>query len=188
MSLMHGTSNRHKVYPNTPPPEAIAQYEAKWKTAYKGHALAHLVEFVPTEWLVSIGSRKFDMGTNDLKGKSVSGERLNQVLMQEGMVHPLIVSINGVGHDYRIRLDCGQHRARVALLIAELPWLPCYIEVSHDDSPFIRSNGQHEYPISANDLVREPDIRAQFMRPSDLLARYTVEMEPIQQLKDALDW
>lgn len=44
--------------------------------------------------------------------------------------HPLIVSVNGVGEEIKVRLDCGQHRARVVLAIAGIAWLPYFMEPS----------------------------------------------------------
>lgn len=161
-----------KTFPNKAQPEDIAAYEAKWGTRYKNHPLIDFVDFIPTEWLVSIGSGKDDLASNNIDGEMLSGEKLNEAISKDGMVHPLIVSINGVGDDYKVRLDCGQHRARVALLVAGIDWLPCFVEVSPGASPYIRANGPHEYPIDRNLLLRKPDIEAQFMRPSALFSRY----------------
>lgn len=164
--------SRTKSFPNQPRPEDVADFEAKWGTRYKNHPLIDCVDFVPTEWLVSIASGKDDLASNNITGEMLSGEKLNEAIGKDGMVHPLIISINGIGPDYKVRLDCGQHRARIALLIADIAWLPCFVEVSHGRSPYIRANGDHEYPIDRRQLLREPDIQAQFMRPSKLFMHY----------------
>lgn len=169
--------------------EGKAHFESLWGRSYQEHPLSHLVGFVPTTWLVSIASRKPDLGSNNLKGEMLSGARLNETLKREGMVHPIIISINGVGEDFRVRLDCGQHRARVACLIAGIGWLPCFVEVSHGRSPFIRGNGPHEYALNPEALAAKPDIKAQFMSPASLFSRYEVSdidggIEYIRNLED----
>ena len=161
-----------KIYPNKPPLEAIIDFESKWGTRYKSHPLIHLVDFVPTQWLIAIASGKNDLASNSLKGEMLSGEKLNNNLMNDGMAHPLIISINGVGDDYKVRLDCGQHRARVAYLLAHIEWLPCFVEVSPGRSPFIRANGDHEYFLDTKYLRTKPDVVAQFMKPSELFSEY----------------
>lgn len=167
--------SKYKRFSNQPTSKDIFDYESKWGANYKRHPLIHLVDFVPTEWLVSIASEHTDdLASNNLRGEMLSGERLNENLMREGMAHPLIISVNGVGEEIKVRLDCGQHRARVALLLADIRWLPCFVEVSHGKSPVIRNNGPHEHPIDRAFLLREPDIRAQFMKPSDLFRAYNV--------------
>lgn len=162
------------TYPNKPELKDITDFESKWGTRYKKHPLIGLTDFVPAEWLISIASGKDDLASNDLSGEILSGERLNEAISRDGMAHPLIISINGVGDDYKVRLDCGQHRARVAYSIAGLKWLPCFVEVSHGTSPFIRDNGPHEHHIDKSMLLREPDIEAQFMNPSDLFFGYVI--------------
>lgn len=66
-------------------------------------------------------------------------------------------------------------QARIALLVPDLTWIPCMVEISHDQSPHIRNNGPHEYAVRRDALAVPPDIRAQFMSPNDLFARYLAE-------------
>lgn len=167
-------SDLYQSYPSNPSPCIISQYESQWGSVYREHPLNPYVSFVPTSWLVSIASRKDDLASNGLTGEMLSGHRLNESLSRDGMVHPMIISVNGVGDETKVRLDCGQHRARVAYLLAGVEWLPCFVEVSHGVSPYIRANGPHEYHIHQEALSRKPDMKAQFMRPSELFSRFDV--------------
>jgi hypothetical protein len=154
--------------------EKIQHYISLWKANYQQHPLAHKVGFIPTEWLLKITSdRKHDFASNTIHGDILDGERLNQNICKEGMHHPIIVSINGVGNDYKVRLDCGQHRVRIAHHIAKIQALPCFIEVSHGKSSVIRIlNGDHEYDIKSEALKRSPRIIEQFENPDDIFQRY----------------
>jgi hypothetical protein len=154
--------------------EKINQYIALWGDNYQKHPLAHKVGFIPTKWLLKITSdRKFDFASNTIHGDILDGERLNQNICKEGMHHPIIVSINGVGDDYKILLDCGQHRVRIAHHIAHIEALPCFVEVSHGKSSVIRNlNGNHEYALNSNSLLRKPSVIEQFENPDDIFRRY----------------
>lgn len=177
---------RSLIYPKTiskAPEFVINEYEQAWGRNYRDHPLSDFVSFVPSDWLSAIGSRKSDLASNGLDGVILSGQKLNENLCREGMAHPIIISVNGVGDDIKVRLDCGQHRARIAHLVAGVQWLPCFVEVSHGKSAFIRSNGPHEYQISPEALLRKPDIKAQFMRPDALFSRFD-----IQDIEGAYDY
>lgn len=152
----------------------INKYEQSWGTNYKSHPLIHQVSFVPVQWLLSITSRLNDVDSNDMYGNLLDGHKLNSNLISEGMSHPIIISINSVGTNRMVRLDCGQHRVRIAAWIQGMEWLPCFVEVTHGDTAFIRDNGPHEYILSPGALQREPDAHKHFMKPSDLFARYDI--------------
>lgn len=152
------------------------QYIFVWGNNYQKHPLADKVSFVPTKWLLRITSdKKDDLSSNNIHGEILNGKALNKNLCQEGMYHPIIISINGVGDIMKVRLDCGQHRVRIAHHIAKLDVLPCFVEVSHSPSAVIRNlNGDHEYILDPDALKRYPSAITQFEKPDDIFRRFSL--------------
>lgn len=154
----------------------VAHYESLWGLSYTAHPLSRKVAFVPVRWLLALTSRDAQLGSNNLAGKMLSGERLLENLCKEGMAHPIILSVNGIGDQKRVRVDCGQHRVRIAYYLTDIRWLPCVVEVSQGKDPVIRmSNGHHSHRIAEEAFEQAPNIRDQFMSPMELFSRYWME-------------
>lgn len=169
---MMGTTQLEKYCPL----EEITHYESLWGMSYAAHPLSRKIAFVPVRWLLALTSRDAQLASNNLHGEMLPGERLLENLCKEGMAHPIMLSVNGVGEPRRVRVDCGQHRVRIAYYLTDIRWLPCVVEVSHHKDPVIREgNGHHSYRIAEEALEQPPNMRAQFMSPMELFARYWLE-------------
>lgn len=136
--------------------------------------LGHLIEMIPTKWLLGI-SNPNPTGYSDLKdGSVVYMDKLYQDMLENGMSDPLVLGV-GVSTN-RVRLESGNHRVRI-FDSKGINLIPA-VALVKTSSITSKGNGEHigslmelnKYFISNNNINT-------YMKPSDIINNIPNEID-----------